>query len=39
MPGSENFTVIMFHCVYVLQSIKDKNLYIGYTNDLRKRIK
>ena len=23
---------------YVLQSIKDKNLYIGYTPDLRKRL-
>jgi putative endonuclease len=25
--------------VYILKSKKDKNLYIGYTNDLRKRIK
>lgn len=24
--------------VYVLQSIKDKNLYTGYTNNLRRRI-
>lgn len=28
----------MFFYVYVLQSIKDKGLYVGYTNDLRKRI-
>ena len=25
--------------VYILQSKKDKNLYIGYTSDLRKRFK
>ena len=25
--------------VYVLQSEKDKNFYVGYTNDLSKRIK
>ncbi len=28
----------MFYYVYVLQSEKDKSLYIGYTTDLRKRI-
>ena len=28
----------MFY-VYILQSLKDKSLYIGYTSDLRKRIK
>jgi len=28
----------MFFYVYVLQSIKDKQLYIGYTVDLRKRL-
>jgi len=40
MPGSENSTTIMFFYVYVLQSIKDESrLYIGYTNDLRKRFK
>jgi putative endonuclease len=27
----------MFY-VYVLKSLKDKNLYIGYTTDLKKRI-
>lgn len=27
----------MFY-VYILQSIKDNNLYIGYTNNLKKRI-
>ncbi|MFH1968355.1 MAG: GIY-YIG nuclease family protein [bacterium] len=26
------------HCVYILQSTKDKNLYIGCTNDLEKRL-
>jgi putative endonuclease len=25
--------------VYIIQSKKDKELYIGYTNDLRKRFK
>lgn len=24
--------------VYVLKSVKDKNIYTGYTNDLRKRL-
>jgi len=28
----------MFY-VYILQSLKDNNLYIGFTTDLRKRIK
>jgi putative endonuclease len=37
MPGSE--TSSMFFYVYVLESGKNKNLYIGYTNNLRKRIK
>jgi len=27
------------HFVYILQSEKDKALYVGYTNDLRNRIK
>jgi len=39
MPGSENSTAIMFFYVYVLQSIRGKNLYIGYTTDLKKRLK
>ncbi len=29
----------MFYYVYVLQSLKNKSLYIGYTTDLRKRFK
>jgi len=29
----------MFHYVYILQSQKDKSLYIGYTSDLKKRFK
>ena len=29
----------MFWYVYVLESIRSKDLYIGYTNDLRKRLK
>jgi len=26
------------YCVYVLISLKDKNLYVGYTTDLQKRL-
>ena len=29
----------MFYNVYILQSQKDKSLYIGYTSDLKKRFK
>jgi putative endonuclease len=39
MPGSENSASIMFFYVYVLQSIKTKGLYVGYTSDLQKRLK
>lgn len=28
-----------FYYTYVLQSLKNKKLYIGYTNDLRKRFR
>ncbi len=38
MPGSENSIAIMFYYVYVLQSIKNQSLYIGYTADLKKRL-
>lgn len=36
MPRSETSKAIMFY-VYVLESFKKGNLYIGYTKDLRKR--
>lgn len=36
MPGTT--TSHRFYYVYVLESKKDKNRYIGYTTDLRKRI-
>lgn len=40
MPGSENSRLIIFFYVYVLESKKKEGgLYIGYTNDLKKRIK
>lgn len=39
MPGSENSTAPAFCYVYVLQSIKNKDLYIGYTRDLKKRLR
>ena len=38
MPRSENATAIMFYYVYVLQSIKYSNLYIGYTKNLKQRL-
>lgn len=38
MPGSENSTVVTFYYVYVLQSVKNQEIYIGYTVDLRKRL-
>lgn len=37
MPGSENSKTIMFY-VYILESEKNGNLYIGYTRDLKKRV-
>ena len=37
MPLSENSVAIMFYYVYLLQSKKNDSLYIGYTEDLRKR--
>ena len=39
MPGSENSTAIMFYYVYILESRKTDDLYVGYTADLRKRFK
>lgn len=39
MPGSENSTTIMFFYVYILESMKNGNLYVGRTKDLRKRLK
>ena len=40
MPGSENSITIMFHYIYVLQSLKLLNkVYIGFTNNLQKRLK
>lgn len=29
----------MFYYVYILQSLKNSSLYIGYTSDLKKRLK
>ena len=37
-PGSENSTEIMFYYVYVLQSVKNRELYIGHTINLRERL-
>ena len=36
MPS--NTASSMFFYVYILQSIKDDKLYIGYTNNLRRRL-
>ena len=35
---SRNTTFSMFYCVYVLESLKDNNLYMGYTNNLKRRL-
>ena len=39
MPGSETSSSIMFHYVYILESKRGGTIYIGYTNDLAKRLK
>ena len=36
MPRSETSKAIMFY-VYVLESLKNGNLYFGFTHDLKKR--
>jgi putative endonuclease len=38
MPSSENSKIIMSY-VYILESVKNDSLYIGYTSDLKKRFK
>ena len=38
MPGSENSSMIIFYYTYILESLKNGNLYIGYTKNLRKRL-
>lgn len=38
MPGSRTSRSIMFYYIYVLESAKHDTLYVGYTNDLRKRL-
>lgn len=37
MP-SNTTSRVLFHYVYVLESLRDGNFYIGYTTDLRKRV-
>ena len=38
MPSNTTSGAVLFHYVYVLESVKDKKRYIGYTNNLRKRL-
>jgi putative endonuclease len=38
MPSSENSKAIMFY-VYILESLKNKAIYVGYTDDLKKRLR
>jgi putative endonuclease len=38
-PISELYSMSLKHCVYVLQSQKDQNLYVGYTIAFAKRLK
>ncbi|MEK9170300.1 MAG: GIY-YIG nuclease family protein [Patescibacteria group bacterium] len=37
MPVSETSVAIMFYYVYVIQSLKNDSLYVGYTADLKER--
>ncbi len=39
LPGSENSTIIMFYYVYLIESVKKGELYIGCTSNINKRIK
>ena len=39
MPGRTTSDKNRFYYVYVLESAKDKNRYIGITNDLRRRFR
>lgn len=39
MPGSRNSMAIMFWYVYILRSLSNKELYIGFTSDINKRLK
>ena len=36
MPSNTTFSVFFY--VYVLESLKDSNRYIGYTNNLKRRV-
>jgi putative endonuclease len=36
MPSNATFSV--FHYIYILESFKDKDCYIGFTKNLKKRI-
>ncbi len=37
MPSNTTSSVL-FHYVYVLESVKENNRYIGYTNNLKRRL-
>ena len=39
MPGSRNSMAIMFWYIYILRSLNNKELYIGFTSDINKRLK
>lgn len=39
MSGSENSTAIMFYYIYILESLKNNSLYVGYTNNIKKRLR
>ncbi|MEK7479030.1 MAG: GIY-YIG nuclease family protein [Patescibacteria group bacterium] len=38
MPSSENSTAIMFHYIYLIESVSYPELYVGYTSDLKRRL-
>ena len=40
--GSQRYSILImkiFYYVYILKSLKDKKFYIGFTRDLKRRIK
>jgi len=39
MPGSTTSKKTLYHWVYVLESLKDNKRYVGFTGNLKKRIK
>ena len=39
MPSSTTSRSTIYYCIYVLESLKDNKRYIGFTTNLKQRIK